>query len=127
MKSSKWLLMCLFAVAYASSGSDAQIQQAVGSSFGSNPESASRMNLREQAVPKPSKPGRSAAPQGNLSSIKGGVVKEMRATSAFMQQQAAKTETVDAWLMVLAALGLVVLQLRRKHKSLPSRRIAPYG
>ena len=126
MKSSKLLLMCLFAVAYSSSGADAQIQQAAGSSFGSNPESASRMNLHEQAVPKPSKPGRSAAPQGNLASIKGGVVKEIRATSAFMQQQAAKTETVDAWLMVLTALGLVVLQLRRKHKSLPSRRIAPY-
>jgi hypothetical protein len=30
-------------------------------------------------------------------------------------------------LIALAALGLIVLQLRHKHKSLPQRRITPYG
>jgi hypothetical protein len=51
----------------------------------------------------------------------------MRETSTFVQQQAAKPGALDDCLIVLAALGLIVLQLRRKHNSLPQRRIAPYG
>jgi hypothetical protein len=47
-------------------------------------------------------------PSGGMTSE----VHEMRATSA-----------PDAKLMGLTALGLVILQLRRKHKSLPQRRI----
>jgi hypothetical protein len=37
------------------------------------------------------------------------------------------TRTPSRWLSLLAVLGLVIVQLRRKHKSLPQRRIAPYG
>jgi hypothetical protein len=33
----------------------------------------------------------------------------------------------DGWLMALAGAGLVVLQLRRKHKSLPQRPIIGYS
>jgi hypothetical protein len=62
-----------------------------------------------------------------LSGIKGTVVKEMRATKAFVQKTVVKDETADIRLIVLAGLGLIVLQLRRKHKSLPQRRIAPYA
>ena len=55
------------------------------------------------------------------------VFRDMRDTSAFVQQQASDARTPSRWLIALAAFGLVVLQLRRKHKSLPQRRIAPYG
>jgi len=65
--------------------------------------------------------------QANIADFSGDVVKDMRATSAFVQEQAAKAGTPNRWLIALAAIGLVVLQLRRKHRSLPQRRIAPYG
>ena len=65
--------------------------------------------------------------QANFADFSGDVVKDMRATSAFVQEQAAKAGTPNGWLVALAAFGLVVLQLRRKHRSLPQRRIAPYG
>jgi hypothetical protein len=127
MKSCKLLLVCLFAAAYTSAGaSDAQNQQAVGSSWVDS-ESASAENSPAPTLPKPSKHGRNPTLRSSLSSIKGGVVKEMRATSTFVQQEAAKPGALDDWLIVLAALGLIVLQLRRKHKSLPQRRITPYG
>jgi hypothetical protein len=44
-----------------------------------------------------------------------------------VQQQAVKTETSDRRLIALVLIGLIVLQLRRRHKSLPQRRIVPYG
>jgi len=78
-------------------------------------------------VTKPSKRGRDPTLRSSLSNIKGGVVKEMRATSAFVQQEASKPGALDDWLIVLAAIGLIVLQLRRKHNSLPQTRITPYG
>ena len=52
------------------------------------------------------------------------VVKDVRATSVFVQERASKAGTPDGWLIALAALGLIGLQLRRKHRSLPQRRIA---
>jgi hypothetical protein len=64
-------------------------------------------------------------PQANVADFSSDVVKDMRATSAFVQEQATKAGTPDRWLIALAALGLVILQLRRKHRSLPQRRIAP--
>jgi hypothetical protein len=67
------------------------------------------------------------APQANFAEFSGDVVKDMKATSAFVQEQAAKAGAPNGWLIVLAAVGMVVLQLRRKHRSLPQRRIAPYG
>jgi len=65
--------------------------------------------------------------QGNLDSFKGTVVKEMRATKAFVKENVVKEESVDRKLMLLAAIGMIVLQLRRKHNSLPQRQIAPYA
>jgi len=67
------------------------------------------------------------AAQANFAEFSGDVVKDMRATSAFVQEQAAKAGAPNGWLIVLAAVGMIVLQLRRKHRSLPQRRIAPYG
>jgi hypothetical protein len=62
-----------------------------------------------------------------VSGLKGTVVKDIRATKAFVQKSVEKDERADRGLMLLAALGLIVLQLRRKHKSLPQRPIAPYA
>jgi hypothetical protein len=127
MTSRKLLVICLLAAAYTGAhASDAQNQQAVGS-IAIDSQSPSGVNSPAQTVPKPSNHGRNPALRSNLSNIKRGVVKEMRATSAFVQQEAAKPGTLDDWLIVLAALGLIVLQLRRKHKSLPQSRIARYG
>jgi hypothetical protein len=67
------------------------------------------------------------AAQANFAEFSGDVVKDVKATSAFVQEQAAKAGAPNGWLIVLAAFGMVVLQLRRKHRSLPQRRIAPYG
>jgi hypothetical protein len=65
--------------------------------------------------------------QSNLDDFRGTVVKEMRATKAFVKENVVKEESVDRKLMLLAAIGMIVLQLRRKHKSLPQRQIAPYA
>jgi hypothetical protein len=127
MKSCKLLLVCLFAAAYTSaSAANAQNQQAVGSDWVDS-ESASTVNSPAQTLPKPNKHGRNPTLRSSLANIKGGVVKEMRETSTFVQQEAAKPGTLDDWLIVLTAFGLIALQLRRKHKSLPQRRITPYG
>jgi hypothetical protein len=65
--------------------------------------------------------------QSNFADFSDDMVKDIRATSVFVQEQAIKAGTPNGWLIALAAFGLVILQLRRKHKSLPQRRIAPYG
>jgi hypothetical protein len=131
MNSCKLLLVCLFAAANSNaSASDAQNQQAVGS-FSMDSEGGSALNSPAPTLPKPSRHGRNPVLQGNFSNIKanikGGVVIQMRATSAFVREEAAKPGALDDWLILVAAFGLVVLQLRRKHKSLPQRRITPYG
>jgi len=127
MKSCKLLLVCLFAAACSSArAGDAQNQQAIGSDWVDS-ESASTVNSPAQTLPKPSKHGRNSTLRSSLSNIKGGVVKEMRETSTFVQEEAAKPGALDDGLIVLTAFGLIVLQLRRKHKSLPQRRITPYG
>jgi hypothetical protein len=127
MKGRKLLLVCLFAATYASAtASDAQNQHAVGS-FRMDSEGVSALNSPAPTLPNTSKHGRNPVLQGNFSNLKGGVVKEMRATSAFVREEAAKPGALDDCLIVLTALGLIVLQLRRKHKSLPQMRITPYG
>lgn len=63
--------------------------------------------------------------QANLADLGVEVVKDTRAASTFVQEQGDKPGAPSGWLIALAASGLVVLQLRRKHKSLPQRRIAP--
>ena len=126
MTSRKLLVICLLAATYTgASASDAQNQQGAGSV--STDRSVSAANSAAPALPKPSKHGGNPTLRSSLSNIKGGVVKEMRATSTFVQQEAAKPGALDDWLIALSALGLIVLQLRRKHNSLPQRRIAPYG
>lgn len=65
--------------------------------------------------------------QSNLRALRGTVVSEMRATKAFVKENVVKEESADRGLMLLAAVGMIVLQLRRKHKSLPQRQIAPYA
>jgi hypothetical protein len=55
------------------------------------------------------------------------LVQEVRATTAFVKEQANTATNRSRWLTAVAGCGLVMLQLRRKHKSLPQRRIAPYG
>ncbi len=73
--------------------------------------------------------GKQTAPrvQGNLGGLRSTVVKEMRATKAFVKENVVKDESADRGLMLLAAIGMIVLQLRRKHKSLPQRQISPYA
>jgi hypothetical protein len=66
-----------------------------------------------------------AKAKAKLKGLKADVVKDVRATTAFVQQQTDAT-TPSRWLIGLAAFGLVLIQLRRKHKSLPQRRIAQY-
>jgi hypothetical protein len=68
-----------------------------------------------------------SATQSDFADFSDYMVKDIRATSVFVQEQAIKAGTPNGWLIALAAFGLVILQLRRKHKSLPQRRIAPYG
>jgi hypothetical protein len=65
--------------------------------------------------------------RGHLDGFKGTVVKEMRATEAFVKENVVKQESADRRLMLLAAIGMIALQLRHKHKSLPQRQIAPYA
>lgn len=106
--------------------SDAQTQQAVGASA-NNSTTLTKADSAAQSAPVGSKIQHKPVARAGLSKIKSGVVKEIKATSAFVQQQAANAETTDGRLIALVLVGLVVLQLRRKHKSLPQRRIVPYG
>ena len=65
--------------------------------------------------------------QDKFGGLKRTVVKEMRATKAFVKENVVKKGNADRGLMLLAAIGMIVLQLRRKHKSLPQRQIFPYA
>jgi hypothetical protein len=128
MKHRKLLLVRLIAIACAIVfASDAQTQQPVGP-MSVTAESLSSVTSPAQFMPKPIKRGPNQVLQGSFPNIKGGMAKEMGATTAAMaEQQAQKKGALDNWLIALAALGLIVLQLRHKHKSLPQRRITPYG
>ena len=120
-------LVCVFAAANASAAnSEAHIQPGTASLAG-NASNLHTTGFAAQSMVKAAKPRHKQMEQANLAGFGGGVVQEMRATSAFVEERAAKAGTSDSWLVVLAAFGLVVLQLRRKHKSLPQRRIAPYA
>jgi hypothetical protein len=133
MKKFSFLLICLSVTVYTNAsartsaiGSDAQTQQAVESSA-INSTTSTTADVSAQIAPVPSTIQQKPVAHARLSKIKRGVVKEIRATTAFVQQQAVKTETSDGRLIALVLVGLVILQLRRKHKSLPQRRIVPYG
>ena len=92
-------------------------------------DSAGRVALNGPAPDAQRVHGKQTAPrvQGNLDGFRGTVVKEMRATKAFVKENVVKQESADRKLMLLAAIGMIVLQLRRKHKSLPQRQIIPYA
>jgi hypothetical protein len=134
MKGYHLLLVCLLAghanarmsANNAQTQQDAQTQQAAAS-IGTDSATVPVPNSHAQTAPVPSKIQYKPVAHARLSKIKSGVVKEIKATTAFVQQQADKTETSDGRLIALVLIGLVVLQLRRKHKSLPQRRIVPYG
>jgi hypothetical protein len=70
--------------------------------------------------------GTRQATKSKLAGLKAGVAKEVRETSAFVHDQTNIAGTPSRWLIGLAACGLIVFQLRRKHKSLPQRRIVTY-
>ena len=121
------LLVGVFGAAHAKAGNaDTHPQPAVAALAG-NAGSLHASGFASQGAAKPYKPRHKQIEQANVAGFGGGVVQEMRATSAFVEERAIKAGTSDSWLVMLAAFGLVVLQLRRKHKSLPQRRIAPYA
>jgi hypothetical protein len=126
-------LICLLAAAQASAGTSDARPQPVGVSLGGNASLAANAGsvratpTASQLLPKPTKMRHRPASQANIADLGGGVVKEIRATSVFVQERAAKAGAIDSWLIVLSGFGLVILQLRRKHKSLPQRRIVPYA
>jgi hypothetical protein len=137
MKGYHFLLLCVLAAGHANArmsatSSDAQAQQdaqthQAAGSIATNPATVALPDSPAQSAPSPNKLRNKSAARSSLSKIKRGVVTEIKATSAFVQQQAANAETSDGRLIALVLIGLVVLQLRRRHKSLPQRRIVPYG
>jgi hypothetical protein len=131
MKGCQLFLIFLLAATHAiANNSDTGIQPAAASVASNNATTTASMRtsaLTVRSVAKPSKPRHKPAAQANLADFGGRVVHDMRAGSAFVQGHAVKAGGSDTWLIALAAFGLVFFQLRRKHKSLPQRRIAPYA
>jgi hypothetical protein len=119
----------LICIAAASSASSTAATDAI-SSYGSTANNSIRGGALESPAPAAQRmhgKQTSLHAQTNLAGFKGTVVKEMRATKAFVKKNMVKEESADSWLMLLAAIGMIVLQLRRKHNSLPQRQIAPYA
>jgi hypothetical protein len=127
MKGCHLLLVCAFATSHASAASSDAPAQPSHFSLAMNSARASAVDFSAQTTLIGSGLRGTEISQANLADFSGDVFNNMRATSAFVQKQAAKAGTRDGWLVALAAFGLVVLQLRRKHKSLPQRRIAPHA
>lgn len=127
MKRYQSLLICVLAMFSASADSSNSRPVPPHASPAANSATAAAADISAVTV---FSAGRLRGPwttQANFAEFGGDVVKDMKATSAFVQAQAVKAGAPNGWLIVLAALGMVVLQLRRKHRSLPQRRIAPYG
>jgi hypothetical protein len=125
MKIGKLLLVWLLAAASAhASGSAARGQEALGF-LPTDSERFSDVNPVGSIAQKPNTMRRNPVLRANFPDAKVDVANGMRSTSTFSQQEATNTPTPDERLVVLAALGLIVLQLQRKHKSLLQRRITP--
>jgi hypothetical protein len=123
----KLVVVRLVAAAFAVAISPvAQTQQSVGP-MSITAESLSSVNSSPAILPKRIRHSRNQVLQGTFPGINSGMVNELGATSGMLEQEAHKTGALDNWLIVLTAFGLIVLQLRHKHKSLPQRRITPYG
>jgi hypothetical protein len=125
MKRRTPLLICLVAMSGASADSGISRSPAQHPSLAANVNAVSlpsgSRGLRDDwAV------GRRST-QAGLDGLQADVVRDVRATSAFVREQAGKATAPRRWLTALTAFGLITMQLRRKHKSLPQRRIAPYG
>ena len=121
MKIGKLLLVWLLAAASANASGSVRKSNGSGSSRRTRsllcePARVDRRSQHHQANPVL----RANFPNANVD-----VVDDMGATSTFAQQEATNAATPDERLIVLAALGLIVLQLQRKHKSLLQRRITP--
>jgi hypothetical protein len=122
MKSCQFLLCILATTNAIANTSDLDVQLA---HFSFAASAFQTDLLPAQAAPIASRVRGADMEQANFADFSGGVVGEMRATSIIVQNHVAKARISDDWLIALVALGLVILQLRRKHKSLPQRWIAP--
>jgi hypothetical protein len=109
MKRCQTLLICGLATFSASADSSDARPLPPYTSFAVNSAAATAVDFSAQTA---------LSAGANVVDLGSDVVKDMKATSVFVQKQAAKAGTSDCWLIALAALGLVVLQLRRKHRPL---------
>ena len=125
MKNRKLIWIRVTAIVCASMvGPVTQSQQPVGSLTMAT-ASFSEMKSAPPIVPEPLKHSRSQVLRGNFADIKGSMVREIGATSTAMRPESHKSQGLDNWLIALAAFGLIALQLRHKHKTLPQRQITP--
>ncbi len=133
MKSSRLLLVCIFATTSAgAANSDVQMHSS-RVSYVTHSVSPSAFDFSAQAALHSSMLPLTtdgllgpAAARASFSHLSGDVIRDVQATSAYVRKQA-KVRAHDSRLIVLAAFAMVFLQLRRKHNSLPQRRIAAYG
>ena len=126
MKRCQSLLICVLATFSASAdSSDARPLPPPHASFAVNSATATAVDVSAQTALSAAKLRGALTPQAKVADFSRDVVEDVKATTVFVQEQATKVAAPDRWLIALAALGLVVLQLRRKHRSLPQRRIAP--
>jgi hypothetical protein len=116
----------------------------VVATFGANAESLNEPTAATAAVPVPLSAGVALngspplalltpnAPYGPgmtpalVAGFRQDMINNMKATRAFLHKGAVKASKYDAWLLLLAGIGLVVLQLRRTQKALPQRSIIGY-
>src|ERR1700742_1070087 len=123
----KSVLILVFLAALSGPWSSAAIARASNPSTAANSTGGSSVEAGGPAAKRGHAKQTARQPQSNLSGLKGTVVSEMRATKAFVKENVVKSGSTDRGLMLLAATGMIILQLRRKHKSLPQRPIAPYA
>jgi hypothetical protein len=117
MKRCQTLLICVLAT-FSASANSSDARPPPYTSFAVNSAAATAVDFSAQTALGAGILRGAWIPQANVVDLSSDVVKDMRATSVFVQEQAAKAGTPDCWLIALAALGLVVLQLRRKHRPL---------
>jgi hypothetical protein len=125
MKRCQSLLICVLATFSASANSSDARPLPHHASLAVNSATATAVDVSAQTALSAAKLRGALTPQAKVADFSRDVVEDVKATTVFVQEQATKVATLDRWLIALAALGLVVLQLRRKHRPLPQRRIAP--
>jgi hypothetical protein len=125
MKRCQSLLICVLVMLSASAESSDTRPLPPYASFAVSSATATAVDSSAQTALSAGRLRGPWTPQANFADFRSDVVKDVRATSDFVQEQATKAGTPDGWLIALAAFGLVALQLRRKHRPLPQTRIAP--